>query len=192
MVKSAEKSPKYNPAGGMDGTRQCGTFIDWRGLPIAHAAALALGLTPLNLVVWAKTNAGMGSLYRSQHELLPLFKKGIASHINNVSLGKRGRHRTNLWIYPGASSVASDARARQHSHAGQAAPDQCRGARMKSAPGTGRVRCAIYTRMHVAGLAVFEPPSADTEVFAAFRDHVKSRLLQQAGSDDRNRSRMRP
>ena len=59
---------------------------------------------------WAKTNAGMGSLYRSQHELLPLFKKGIASHINNVSLGKRGRHRTNLWIYPGASSVASDAR----------------------------------------------------------------------------------
>jgi len=87
-----------------------GTFIDWRGLPIAHAAAMALGLTPLNLVVWAKTNAGMGSLYRSQHELLPLFKKGIASHVNNVSLGKRGRHRTNLWIYPGASSVGSDAR----------------------------------------------------------------------------------
>jgi DNA modification methylase len=87
-----------------------GTFIDWRGLPIAHAAATALGLTPLNLVVWAKTNAGMGSLYRSQHELLPLFKKGIASHVNNVSLGKRGRHRTNLWIYPGASSVGSDAR----------------------------------------------------------------------------------
>src|SRR5262249_28285455 len=56
------------------------------------------------------TNAGMGSLYRSQHELLPLFKKGIASHVNNVSLGKRGRHRTNLWIYPGASSLGSDAR----------------------------------------------------------------------------------
>jgi DNA modification methylase len=67
-------------------------------------------LIPLNLVVWAKTNAGMGSLYRSQHELLPLFKKGIASHVNNVSLGKRGRHRTNLWIYPGASSLGSDAR----------------------------------------------------------------------------------
>jgi DNA modification methylase len=87
-----------------------GTFIDWRGLPIAHAAAMALGLMPLNLVVWAKTNAGMGSLYRSQHELLPLFKKGVASHVNNISLGKRGRHRTNLWIYPGASSVGSDAR----------------------------------------------------------------------------------
>ncbi len=87
-----------------------GTFIDWRGLPIAHAAATALGLTPLNLVVWAKTNAGMGSLYRSQHELLPLFKKGATSHINNISLGKRGRHRTNLWTYPGASSVGSHAR----------------------------------------------------------------------------------
>jgi DNA modification methylase len=54
--------------------------------------------------------AGMGSFYRSQHELLPLFKKGAASHVNNISLGKRGRHRTNLWIYPGASSVGSDAR----------------------------------------------------------------------------------
>jgi DNA modification methylase len=67
-------------------------------------------LTPLNLVVWAKTNAGMGSLYRSQHELLPLFKKGTNAHVNNISLGKRGRHRTNLWTYPGASSLGSDAR----------------------------------------------------------------------------------
>jgi hypothetical protein len=39
---------------------------DWRGLPIVHAAATGLGLSPLNLVVWAKTNAGMGSLYRSE------------------------------------------------------------------------------------------------------------------------------
>jgi DNA modification methylase len=87
-----------------------GTFIDWRGLPIVHSGATTLGLTPLNLVVWAKTNAGMGSLYRSQHELLPLFKNGSASHVNNISLGKRGRHRTNLWTYPGASSLGSDAR----------------------------------------------------------------------------------
>ena len=61
-------------------------------------------------MVWAKTNAGMGSLYRSQHELLPLFKKGAASHVNNIALGKRGRHRTNLWTYPGASLLGSDAR----------------------------------------------------------------------------------
>ncbi len=87
-----------------------GTFIDWRGLPTVHSAATQLGLAPLNLIVWAKTNAGMGSLYRSQHELLPLFKKGDAPHVNNIELGKRGRSRSNVWIYPGASSLGSDAR----------------------------------------------------------------------------------
>jgi hypothetical protein len=68
-----------------------GSFIDWRGYPTVHSAALKLGLRPLNLVVWTKTNAGMGSLYRSQHELLPLFKNGSAPHVNNIELGKRGR-----------------------------------------------------------------------------------------------------
>ena len=86
------------------------TFIDWRGYPIVHAAATRSGLAPLNLVVWSKTNAGMGSLYRSQHELLPLFKKGDAPHVNNVELGRRGRWRSNVWTYPGASSRGSDAR----------------------------------------------------------------------------------
>ena len=88
----------------------CGSFIDWRGSPTVHSAATKLGLVPLNLIVWAKTNAGMGSLYRSQHELLPLFKKGTAPHVNNVELGKRGRWRSNVWTYPGASSLGSDAR----------------------------------------------------------------------------------
>ncbi len=87
-----------------------GTFIDWRGYPTVHAAAVKAGLTALNLIVWGKTNAGMGSLYRSQHELLPLFKKGSAPHVNNIDLGKRGRWRSNLWTYPGASSMGSDAR----------------------------------------------------------------------------------
>jgi DNA modification methylase len=87
-----------------------GTFIDWRGYPAVIAAALQLGLTSFNLIVWAKTNAGMGSLYRSQHELLPLFKKGKVSHINNVELGKNGRWRSNVWTYPGASSMGSEAR----------------------------------------------------------------------------------
>jgi DNA modification methylase len=87
-----------------------GTFIDWRGLPTVHLAAVTVGLVPSNLIVWAKTNAGMGSLYRSQHELLPLFKNGSAPHVNNVELGKRGRWRSNVWTYPGASSLGSDAR----------------------------------------------------------------------------------
>jgi DNA modification methylase len=87
-----------------------GTFIDWRGLPTVHSAAARAGLTPLNLIVWAKTNGGMGSLYRSQHELLPLFTKGAAPHVNNVELGRRGRWRSNVWTYPGASSLGSEAR----------------------------------------------------------------------------------
>ena len=86
------------------------TFIDWRGYPAVIAAALQLDLVPFNLIVWAKTNAGMGSMYRSQHELLPLFKKGDAPHINNVALGKHGRWRSNVWTYPGASSLGSQAR----------------------------------------------------------------------------------
>jgi DNA modification methylase len=87
-----------------------GTFIDWRGYPVVDAAAGSLRLFPINLVVWAKSNGGLGSLFRSQHELLPLFKKGDAPHVNNVELGKRGRWRSNLWHYPGASSLGSDAR----------------------------------------------------------------------------------
>jgi len=87
-----------------------GTFIDWRGYPVVHAAAIAAALTPLNLVVWTKTNAGMGSLYRSQHELLPLFKKGRAPTVNNVELGRKGRWRSNVWVHPGASSRGSDSR----------------------------------------------------------------------------------
>ena len=87
------------------------TFIDWRGLGSVMQAASAARLAQLNLIVWSKTNAGMGSLYRSHHELLPLFKKGDAPHVNNVDLGRKsGRSRTNVWTYPGASSLGSDAR----------------------------------------------------------------------------------
>ena len=61
-----------------------------------------------NVCVWAKTNGGMGSLYRSQHELIFVFKSGTAPHINNVELGKHGRHRTNLWSYPGINSFGEN------------------------------------------------------------------------------------
>lgn len=86
------------------------TFIDWRGYPIVHSVAVQSGLAAINLICWSKTNGGMGSLYRSQHELLPLFKKGTSPHLNNVELGKNGRWRSNVWVYPGASSMGSEAR----------------------------------------------------------------------------------
>jgi DNA modification methylase len=87
-----------------------GTFIDWRGYASIVTVAEELGLTPINLVVWAKSNGGLGSLFRSAHELLPSFKKGKAPHVNNVELGKHGRWRSNVWHYPGASCIGSEAR----------------------------------------------------------------------------------
>lgn len=55
----------------------------------------------LNICIWDKGQGGMGSLYRSQHELIAVFKKGDAPHCNNVELGKNGRNRTNVWSFPG-------------------------------------------------------------------------------------------
>jgi 16S rRNA G966 N2-methylase RsmD len=60
-----------------------------------------------NTCVWAKDNAGMGSLYRSQHELVWVFQNGPGRAINNVQLGANGRYRTNVWHYPGLSSFRS-------------------------------------------------------------------------------------
>jgi hypothetical protein len=71
-------------------------FIDWRHLEEILAAGRAVYASMVNLCIWNKTNGGMGSLYRSQHELVPVFKHGTAPHINNVELGKHGRYRTNV------------------------------------------------------------------------------------------------
>jgi DNA modification methylase len=92
----------------------CATFVDWRGYPAVVVAALQLGLAPFNLIVWAKTNGAMGSLYRSQHELLPLYKKGKAPHISNVERGKKGRCRSNVWTYPGARLGSKARQGLQH------------------------------------------------------------------------------
>jgi DNA modification methylase len=58
-----------------------------------------------NICVWKKPNAGMGSLYRSQHELVFVFKHGAAKHVNNIELGKHGRSRTNVWEYSAGSNL---------------------------------------------------------------------------------------
>ena len=81
-------------------------FMDWRHLDELSAATKAVGLERLNLAVWVKNNAGMGSLYRSQHELVFVFKYGDAPHRNNVQLGKYGRHRSNVWTYPNAATFS--------------------------------------------------------------------------------------
>ena len=80
--------------------------MDWRHLSEMLAAGNATYTEFMNLCVWAKDNAGMGSLYRSQHELIFVFKKGRAKHRNNVQLGQFGRNRTNVWRYPNARSLS--------------------------------------------------------------------------------------
>ena len=78
--------------------------MDWRHIEEILGAG-AIGYHELkNVCVWTKTNGGMGSLYRSAHELVFVFKAGTKPHLNNVELGKHGRYRTNVWSYPGANS----------------------------------------------------------------------------------------
>jgi DNA modification methylase len=81
-------------------------FMDWRHMRQILAAGLVVSGEPKNLCVWAKNNGGMGSFYRSAHELIFLFKNGEASHRNNVQLGKFGRYRTNVWNYPSANTFS--------------------------------------------------------------------------------------
>jgi len=78
--------------------------MDWRHLPEMLTAGRTVFETQLNLCVWAKTNGGMGSLYRSQHELVLVYRAGKVQHRNNVGLGRYGRSRTNLWRYPGVNT----------------------------------------------------------------------------------------
>ena len=78
--------------------------IDWRHVEDLIFAGKSADLSLINLCVWAKTNGGMGSLYRSRHELVCVFRKEGASHVNNVELGRHGRYRTNVWDYPGVNT----------------------------------------------------------------------------------------
>jgi len=80
---------------------------DWRHLDEMLAAGRRTYRELKNLVVWHKTNAGMGSFYRSQHELIFVWKHGRGKHTNNVELGRHGRNRTNVWTYGGANSFGS-------------------------------------------------------------------------------------
>jgi DNA modification methylase len=82
--------------------------MDWRHMGELLASARGVYSELKNLCIWNKTNGGMGSLYRSKHELVFIAKKGKAPHTNNVELGKHGRYRTNVWDYAGANSFGKD------------------------------------------------------------------------------------
>jgi DNA modification methylase len=78
--------------------------IDWRSLDLFVEVAREAYGDLLNIVVWNKTNAGQGSFYRSQHELILVLRVGTTPHRNGVELGKHGRNRSNVWTYPGVNT----------------------------------------------------------------------------------------
>jgi DNA modification methylase len=80
--------------------------MDWRHADELIAAGHAAYSELKNIAVWVKSNPGMGSLYRSQHELIFVFKSGMGRHTNNVELGKYGRNRSNVWSYDSAAVQA--------------------------------------------------------------------------------------
>ena len=75
-------------------------FIDWRHIGELLAAGRGVYTELKNVCAWVKNHTGMGGFYRSRHELVFVFKYGRAPHRNNVQLGKYGRDRTNVWMYP--------------------------------------------------------------------------------------------
>jgi DNA modification methylase len=82
--------------------------MDWRHLLELLSACREVYAEYKNLCVWTKDNGGMGSLYRSKHELVAVFKNGRGPHINNVQLGRMGRYRTNVWCYAGVNSFRAN------------------------------------------------------------------------------------
>jgi DNA modification methylase len=81
--------------------------MDWRHMSEMLCAGKASFTELKNLVVWNKTNGGMGAFYRSKHELIFVFKHGTATHTNSFGLGETGRYRTNVWDYAGISTISA-------------------------------------------------------------------------------------
>ena len=79
--------------------------MDWRHMAEMLAAGDGVFTELKNLIVWAKDNGGMGTFYRSRHELIFAFKSGTASHVNSFELGQHGRYRTNVWEYKGVNTL---------------------------------------------------------------------------------------
>lgn len=99
LRKNFELCAKYSRPGALQYN-----FMDWRHMGEILAAGYDAFSSLINMCVWCKSSGGMGSLYRSQHELCFIFKNGKESHVNNVHLGMNGRYRTNVWQYAGVNA----------------------------------------------------------------------------------------
>ena len=84
-------------------------FMDWRNINILLNQGKKHYTELKDIAIWDKGQGGMGSMYRSQHEMIPIFKNGKAKHQNHIQLGKYGRYRTNVWDYPGVRAINPEA-----------------------------------------------------------------------------------
>jgi DNA modification methylase len=99
LARACELQSKYSVEGSIHYI-----CMDWRHVGELLAAGKKAYAELKNLCVWSKDRGGMGSLYRSQHELVFVFKNGVAPHRNNIQLGQFGRTRSNIWQYPSVNS----------------------------------------------------------------------------------------
>ena len=90
--------------------------MDWRHIEELAVAGRSTYGAMLNLITWVKTNAGQGSFYRSQHELIGVFRVGTLPHLNTVELGRHGRNRSNVWHYAGANTFRAGRMADLQAH----------------------------------------------------------------------------
>ena len=138
--------------------------IDWRHIKELLGATADLYSETKNLCVWNKSNAGMGSLYRSKHELVFVFKKGKAPHINNIELGRFGRNRTNVWDYPGQNTLTNSAKGKLSLH--------------PTCKPVGLVADAIRDCSDLNGIVLDPFGGAGTTLIAAERTGRRARLIE--------------
>jgi DNA modification methylase len=118
----------------------------------------------INLCVWNKTNAGMGSLYRSKHELIFIFRNGKGRHVNNVALGRFGRHRSNVWDYPGQNIFNGTAKSKLKLH--------------PTAKPVALVADAIRDASHRSGVILDPFGGAGSTLIAAEKTGRRARLIE--------------
>ena len=176
--------------------------MDWRHIAELSAAGRLCGLELKNLCVWNKSNGGMGSFYRSKHELVFVFKHGAAPHVNNFGLGDGGRYRTNVWDYPGISSIGPGRAADLAMHptvkpvalVTDALRDCSRRGDVVLDPfaGSGTTLIAAQMTGRVARLIEYDPFYCDTIIrrFEAFAGQTA--ILEESGENFETVSERRP
>src|ERR1700692_4039752 len=107
--RNARTHPKRQARVSRDGAVHF-VCMDWRHMDDVSAVGRAVYGEWLNLCIWNKSNAGMGSLYRSKHILVFVYRVGTAPHLNMVELGRHGRNRTNVWDYASVNSLRGSRR----------------------------------------------------------------------------------